>query len=249
LTEITQILLITFVAFVATLMSAMCGAGSSLITTPVWLALGYPLPVAIASNTVSGSFWTLVAARNFLRGHEIDWQLIGGLVICGMLGAFFGTRVIVSCDPKVLQQLIGVLIISLVAFSLLRKNFGVDTKAPSTNRLFTSLAAFPLGFYEAFYGSGNSLFTSALLTKTRGFKFLKARGYSCVLGFFWCTFAAAIYLQGGKWNITLMLPAIIGSAFGASIGSKIGAKKGEGFARALFIIIGTILGMKLLMRI
>ena len=46
-----------------------------------------------------------------------------------------------------------------------------------------------------------------------------------------------------------MLPAIIGSAFGASIGSKIGAKKGEGFARALFIIIGTILGMKLLMRI
>ncbi|MBK9620970.1 MAG: sulfite exporter TauE/SafE family protein [Candidatus Obscuribacter sp.] len=72
LTEITQILLITFVAFIATMMSSICGAGSSLITTPVWLMLGYPLPVAIASNTVSGSFWTLVAARNFLRGHEID---------------------------------------------------------------------------------------------------------------------------------------------------------------------------------
>jgi uncharacterized membrane protein YfcA len=33
----------------------MSGVGSAMLTTPVWLSLGFPLPVAIASNQMNGA--------------------------------------------------------------------------------------------------------------------------------------------------------------------------------------------------
>ncbi len=63
-----------------------------MITTPVWLMLGFPLPVAIGSNTIAGSMWTLVAARSYLRGHTVDWRLVVLMVSFGLIGAFFATR-------------------------------------------------------------------------------------------------------------------------------------------------------------
>lgn len=218
-----------------------------MITTPVWLMLGFPLPTAIASNTVGGTVWTLIAARNYLRGHALDWRLLSGLVICGLFGAFIGTRVIIYCNPKNLQMIIGAIILSQVLLAYFRKDFGLDEKPARLSRTMTSLAGFPLGFYEAFFGSGNGIFTSAVLINARGFKLLQALGYYYVMAFAWCIFAATLYISGGNWSLQLMVPAAIASIAGASIGSHIGMKKGARFVRTAFITVGGILGLKLLL--
>lgn len=239
--------LITGVAFAATLLSSMSGGGSSMITTPVWLMLGFPLPVAIASNTVNGSVWTLVAARNYLRGHVIDWPLIGGLVACGMFGAIAGTEVIMHASADGVERLIGLIILSLVLFTYIRRDFGLEERSPRLSRLMTSLAGFPLGFYEAFFGSGNGIFTSAVLCGARGFKLLQALGYYYVMAFLWCVLAATIYIRAGHWDLSLMIPAATGSLLGAQLGSRIGTRKGARFVKSLFIVVGAILGFKLLL--
>jgi len=110
--DLQQIGIITVVAFSATLISSMSGGGSSMIATPFWLMLGFPLPVCIATNSVGGACWTLIAARNYLRGHEVDWKLIRGMVLSGLVGAFLGTRVIIYCDPKGIKPVIGACILS-----------------------------------------------------------------------------------------------------------------------------------------
>ncbi len=225
----------------------MCGGGSNMISTPFWLMMGFSLPVAMATNTLAGAMWTLVAARNYLRGHEIDWRLIGNMVVCGLIGAYFGAQVVMRSDPKNMQRIIGVIILSLVAYTFFKKEFGIESKPPSTSRFLTSLAGFPLGFYESFFGSGNSLITSAILTKTRGFKLLEALGYSYVLSFFWCLFASIMYGSGGNWKLSLIIPSVLGAVCGASVGSHIGAKKGTRFVKGLFISIGSVLGVKLLL--
>ena len=229
------------------MLSAMSGGGSSMIATPVWLMLGFPLPVAITSNTVCGTAWTLVAARNYLRGQHIDKRLLCGLSAFGLLGAYVGTQVILYCNPQSLQRVIGAVILVLVAFAFLRKDFGLEEAPPKLNRFYTSIAAIPLGFYEAFFGSGNGIFTSAVLTSARGFKLLQALGYYYVISFFWCVFAAIMYLRSGTWTPKLMVPAAIFSLCGAYVGSRIGARKGGRFVKSIFVAIGTILGLKLLL--
>ncbi|MDQ5968211.1 MAG: hypothetical protein QG625_4368, partial [Cyanobacteriota bacterium erpe_2018_sw_39hr_WHONDRS-SW48-000098_B_bin.30] len=42
--EFLQYGLIAIISFLATLIGSMSGGGSSLIATPLWLMLGFPLP-------------------------------------------------------------------------------------------------------------------------------------------------------------------------------------------------------------
>ena len=41
--DLPQFLIILAVAFVASMLSSMSGAGAAILTTPVWLWLGFPL--------------------------------------------------------------------------------------------------------------------------------------------------------------------------------------------------------------
>ena len=102
------------VAFLASLLSSMSGAGSAMLTTPVWLYLGFPLPVAIASNQLNGAAWTLIAARNYLKGRTVDWALIRIMIFCGLAGAYVGTTIVRVADAQILQRVIGMIIIALV---------------------------------------------------------------------------------------------------------------------------------------
>jgi uncharacterized protein len=239
-------LFIAGVSCVATIISSMSGAGATMITTPVWLMLGFPLPVAITSTTVNGSVWTLLAARNYLKGCTVDWRQIAGFICVGFLGAFWGTQAIMRTDPHIVQRIIGVIILSLVAFTWWRRDFGIEASEPKASRTVTSLAALPLGFYESFFGAGNGIFTSTLLATARGLTLLEALGYYYCISFVWCVFSASLYISAGNWNATLMIPSALGSIVGASIGSKIGKAKGTRFVKAIFITVGTVLAIKLL---
>lgn len=240
------VLFISVTAFVATLLSSMSGGGSSMITTPIYLMLGFPLPVAIATNDVSGAAWSMAAARNYLRGHKIDFKLVTGLLTFGFAGAFAGTQVIMRSKPENIERVIGVIIILLVIFTYTQRKFGLEEKPPRANRLIASLLGIPLGFYEAFFGAGNGIFTSSALSATRGFRILEALGYYYVVASLWCTFAATIYISNGHWDLKLMIPSLVGSFIGGSIGSRIGRKQGAVFVKTISIIVGTVLGLKLI---
>jgi uncharacterized protein len=233
------------VAFLASLLSSMSGAGAAMITTPVWLSLGFPLPIAIASNQMNGAAWTLIAARNYLRGRLIDWRLIAFMVCFGLAGAWIGTLLVRSIDVRLLQRVIGIIIICLVAVVACNPSLGRTESAPRLPRGWTGVLALPLGCYEAFFGSGNGLFTSFLLSKARGFTLLTSLGYYYVLAFTWNCFAVAVYTSAGLANARLMVPSTAGSMLGAYLGSLLGRRNGHGLVRALFLTVGGVLGMKL----
>lgn len=235
------------VAFLASLLSSMSGAGSAMLTTPVWLALGFPLPVAIASNQMNGAAWTLIAARNYLKGRRIDWALIRMMVLCGLAGAYAGTLIVRSVDPHLLQRVIGGIILSLVLVVALNPSLGAGESEPVLSRRATGALAFPLGVYESFFGSGNGLFTSLLLAKGRGQTLVVSLGCYYLIAFFWNCFAVAIYSAAGLADGRLMVPSTIGSMLGAYLGSRIGRHKGHQWVRGLFVLLGGMLGVKLVM--
>lgn len=235
------------VAFLASLLSAMSGAGAAMLTTPVWLALGFPLPVAIASNQLNGAGWTPIAAGNYLKGRSVDWGLIRIMILSGLFGAYAGTLVVRGADPRLLQRVIGSVILVLVVIVWRNPALGREETPPLLPRGVTALLAFPLGVYESFFGSGNGLFTSVLLCKARGFPLLTALGSYYVIAFFWNSFAVCVYCAAGLADARLMVPSTAGSILGAYLGSRIGRRKGHGWVRGLFVLLGGALGAKLVL--
>ncbi len=223
----------------------MSGAGAALIATPLFVLLGFPLQAVITSNCINGAVWTPLAARNYLREQTSDLYLVFGLILFGLLGAFFGTLSVLKLEESVLKMLIGGIIIALAVIMLLQKQLGLDESPPRLGRFTTSTLALPLGFYEAFFGAGNGIFTSLSLTFARGFNLLHALGTYYMLAFFWCVLAAVIYLSHGLWLPSLMIPAAIGSLAGGYLGSRIGRTKGTKFVRKWFIALGLVLGLQL----
>jgi len=216
-----------------------------MLTTPVWLFFGFPLPVAIASNQLNGAAWTLIAARNYLTGRAVDWKLIRLMVPCGLAGAYLGTLIVRGADTSSLKQVIGLIILGLAVLVAVNPRLGQEEAAPTLSRGLTALLALPLGVYEAFFGSGNGLFTSLLLTTTRGLSLLTALGCYYVLAFFWNSFAVGIYAAAGLGNASLMIPSTLGSVLGAYLGSRIGRNQGQRIVRPLFVVLGGVLGLKL----
>ena len=240
-----RFMIVFSVAFLASLLSSMSGAGAAMLTTPVWLALGFPLPVAIASNQLNGAAWTLIAARNYLKGVTVDWPLIRLMILFGLAGAYAGTTIVRGVDARFLQRVIGLIIIALVVLVALNPSLGRAESAPLLSRRLTGVLAFPLGAYESFFGSGNGLFTSILLSKARGMPLLTALGSYYLIAFFWNSFAVSVYSATGFADSGLMVPSTAGSVLGAHIGSRIGRRKGHGLVRALFLTLGGVLGAKL----
>jgi uncharacterized membrane protein YfcA len=243
----TLFVLVLVVSCVATFIGSASGGSTSVITLPCWLSFGFPLPTAVAADKTAATLWTAVASRNFLRGKPVDWKFMAGLALFGSLGAIVGTKVTVSIDPEMLKHVVGGIILTLVAASWIRKDFGVDATEPRMGKFASSCLGLPLGFYEGILGSGNTLLSSFALCKSRGFDLVTALGHSYLVAFVWCASAALAYAGQGYGSWTLTIPAIIGSVCGAQLGSKIGSRLGAMPLKILFSIAGAFFGTKLLL--
>ena len=223
----------------------MSGGSSSLLTIPSWLALGFPLPVAVGADKVAGTAWTLLGARNYLAAKPIDLRLIAGMVIVGVVGAYLGTRVTTSVDPAILTRLVGGFILLAVLAVAWRPQIGSEQRPARFSRGWMNAAALPLGFYEGLLGSGNSIAVTLLLVTGRGFDLLSALGHYYAIAAAWGGFAAAAYYFHGDQRLVLAVPAALGAMGGGYLGSRIGSRRGLKFVRVVFILAGLVLGMKL----
>lgn len=240
-------LLVLLIAFGAALLASLSGGSASAIAIPAWLAMGVPLPTAVATDKLAAALWTLLAGRNYLRGRAVDWRLLGGMLVLGLLGAAFGATVTMRVDAALLKRFAGGVILLLIGVLLARPRLGREPGPPRAPRWAVGAAALPLGFYEGMLGSGNGLVATLLFCSGRGYDVLGALGHYCVLAFAWCALAAAVYIGHGFHDLTLMAPATLGSCTGGFLGSRIASARGAGFVRGLFAVAGTILGVKLVL--
>ena len=247
--DVTIFLIVLATAFAAAFISSMSGGGSAIITIPAYLWLGIPFPTATAIHQASSCFWVLPASRNYLRGKKIDWKFLFIYAGIGLVGAILGTLLVSRVHTQSFKPFIGGLIICLVLWMATRKDVGTveSETAPSQMKKFLMYLSAPiLGFYESFFGSGNGIIFSGLAIKLRGSDLMKALGSYYFIAFFWLVAAVIILVKTGHYDLPLMLSATIGATLGGYFGSKFGRYKGNKFIKYAFIIIGTVLGLKLL---
>ena len=236
-------------ALVAALLSSMSGGGQSAINVPVLLWLGVSFPLAALSQKISSVFWTPIAAFNYLKDRTIKWKfvlLFGGV---GLIGVYYGTVFITIVNQRTFEIIVGTLILLLAFYTFIKKDLGLrEEKVYSKFRKGISYVfALVLGFYEGIFGAGNGIMFPIVILATRGFDFVDALGYYYIVSFPWCLFAAVILISKGYLNLTVVIPVTVGSVIGGYAGSKYAKYKGNKFIKMMFVVIGTLLGIKLLL--
>ena len=227
----------------------MSGGGAGIIVYPVLLSMGISYPLVSAVSAVNASVWVLPASRNYLKGRKINWPLIIIFSIIGLIGCYFGVLFITSINQNILKTWVGIIILFLVTYTYFKKDLGL-TEHKVYSRARQAIAypfMFILGFYETIFGSGNGIIFTILTFYTKGFDFIDGLGHYYIISFSWSLFAAILLIQKGYFDIPIMIYASLGSVLGGFIGSRYAKKKGNKFIKILFVIIGGILGIKLLL--
>lgn len=241
--------IIFFSAFVATLLSSMSGGGASIVNLPVFLSLGMSFPLAVSVQKISGAFWVLPAARNYFKDRKINWRFAIIFSLLGLIGTYFGSFLVVNGNQRVLEMSVGILILILVTYTFLKKDLGIKEKKihSKARQLALYILAPILGFYESFFGAGSAIVFSIAGFHTRGFDFVDGIGYTYIVAFPWLVFMSFVLIRDGYYDLSIMIAAVCGSILGAQVGSHYAQYKGNRFIKILFIVIGGILGLKLVL--
>ncbi|MFA6549498.1 MAG: sulfite exporter TauE/SafE family protein [Candidatus Margulisiibacteriota bacterium] len=242
-------LIIFFTCIIATLLSSMSGGGANIINMPIFLALGVPFRLAVTMMLVNSAFWVLPASHNYLKDKKINWSFLLIFSAIGLIGAYLGVIFVTQIEQRTFEIAFGGIILCLVLFTYFNKGLGL-TERQVFSRLRRMIAypfALFLGFYETIFGAGNGIIFTILTFYTRGFDFIDALGHYYAIAFPWAVFSAYLLIKQGYFDVRLMAVAVIGSLVGAVIGSRYARYKGNHFIKTLFIIVGGILGLKLLL--
>ena len=236
-------------ALTATLLGTMSGGGLEIIMYPVFISLGIPVPLIISTAFTTNIFWSLPAAYNYLKGRVVDWTFVVIFSGIGIIGCYLGIAVILSVQPRMYQIGIGTIILFLVAYLYLNTELGLSEKREysRTRGMLAYPFALLLGFYELLLGAGNAIALSILAFYTRGFDLIDSLGHYYLIVLPWSVFSAAFLISKGYFDVQLVILAILGSVVGSYVGSRYARYKGNKFIKTLFVIVGGILGLKLLL--
>jgi len=236
-----------FTAFCAVFLSSMSGCGSGIVTLPVWIFLGYPLPVAIACDKIGSCVWTPIAARNYLSRSVVHGKLIFPMTILGIIGSLAAAVMVVQVNEALMRRVIGATILLVLLLTAVQKDFGLtENLKPAGDRLI-QLLGLPLGWYEGFFGAGNGIFTAYAFSRIKGFSLITSLGNYYLMAFIWCLGSLTVLMAAGYYDLPLFMAAALGSMLGGYLGSKIGVALGSGFVKKSFIVLGTVLAVKLIL--
>lgn len=235
-----------FVGLVAGLVEAIAGGGG-IITVPVLLNLGLPIPVALGTNKLQASFGSLVAARHYLRSGMVHLRECRLGIVMTLMGALGGAAVVHLIDNRLLEALIPWMLAAIVVYSMVRPQVGVQDHPPrmGSTSFFVSFGL-GLGFYDGFFGPGTGSFWTIALVAVMGFNFARATGVTKVMNATSNVAALAFFVLAGQVNYTAGLAMGAGQMVGARLGSALVVRKGARFVRPLFLAMAILVTLRLL---
>jgi uncharacterized membrane protein YfcA len=235
------------VAAVAGFIDAIAGGGG-LLTLPALLAAGLPPVTAIATSKLQSSLGTSTAVAAFARRGLIDLGRMWPAALAALVGGAAGAVTLEHLDPTFLKAFVPILLIAISIYFLLSPKLSDHDRPHRIGPRHYALIAFPLAFYDGFFGPGTGAFFVLTLTLLVGFALVKATANTKLLNLCSNLGALAVLAAGGH----ILWPLGLGMAASAMIGGQLGAmtamKVGSRLIRPLLVIISLALTAKLLLQ-
>ncbi|MFD0769918.1 TSUP family transporter [Bacillus sp. CGMCC 1.60114] len=224
--------------FFAAFVDSVVGGGG-LISIPALLFTGLPPSTAIATNKLASSMGSLTSTISFIKSGKVNFPLVSKLFPLTVVGSFLGAYIVKHISSEVLKPLILVLLIAVAIYTILKKDWGKDSRYQGMSwkrGLIFAVAVLSIGFYDGFFGAGTGSFLlfSFLII---GFDFVQSAGNAKVLNFGSNIAALIMFLYLDVVNFSYGIPMGIAMILGALVGSNFAIKKGVSYVRILFIVV------------
>ena len=223
-----KFLILAVFCFLAAVVDAISGGGG-LISLPAYFAIGLPTHIALGTNKLSAFLSTFASAFKFWKAKKVNVEIVSRLFLFSLAGAVLGVRTAVAIDKKYFSPISFVILIIVFVYALKNK-----------------IMAFSLGFYDGFLGPGTAAFLMFCLIKIFKLDFSSASGNTKILNLSSNFASLVVFGYLGKLNFAYGLPIALVMTAGALIGSKLAITKGNKFIKPVFLVVTSILIVKML---
>ncbi len=246
--SLLSIIIVCLAGFFGAVVDAIVGGGG-LITTPALLAVGLPIHLALGTNKFASTMGTFSSSYHYYKSGNVNMKLLKYLLPFSAIGSAIGVFSVLALNPDFLRVLVIVLVFIIGGYTLIKKDLGLVDRFSGINKKKIkkgTMLAFPLGFYDGFFGPGTGSFIIFGLISIFGFDFKKASANAKLMNLTSNVVAFLLFLTHGKIMFQVAIPMAICMAIGAKVGAHLAIKKGAGFIKPVFILVSFALVIKMI---
>lgn len=235
-------------AFVTMFLGALSG-GVGLVTRPLLILLGYTPQIVIGTSRASAIAGELPGVVILYKSKKSTWATTRALIIPILLGTIAAAVFALRADNAVLRYLIGVIVLGMVVFLLLKRDVGEKELSPRYSPRVRGVIAFlgsaVIAFLSTLSGGLGILYT-ALYAWLYGKTYLGAAAMWRIAGYLGGLAGSVIFIVKGVVDWQLLVPLALGFMLGSYFGTHFGLKRGEKWTKYLVLVVATASAVKLL---
>lgn len=212
--------------------------GGSLLTLPFLMFLGLPANVANGTNRIALLMQNVVATSSFKQLKVFKFKEGIYLTLPAIAGAIPGAMLAANIDKAFLEKFIGVLLIIMLIFILVKPERWIKQKNTQKTKIgiIQIITFFFIGLYGGFIQAGIGFFLISSLVLVAGADLIKANALKLFIVLIYNSFALAVFVINGQVDFRFGLIVGIGNMLGAFIGTRVAVKYGPKLARIILMI-------------
>jgi len=239
------------ISFFAGLVDAIAGGGG-LLLLPALLTSGVPPHLALGTNKLAATFGSFTASRICVFKGIVKPRFWVLMIFSTLNGAFLGALTAWLLSAEVLKKGLSMLIFCAAGYVLLMR-------PQSQNKSSTYLSKAPigksillgnfLGFYDGIAGPGVGSFWTMANVMLFELNLIEASCLARLMNFVSNLVALMTFLMVGNVDIILGLTLGTTLMIGAYLGAHSALKYGAPLIRPLFLVMFSLLGIRLVYQV
>ncbi len=242
--------MVTLIGFLIGLAVGTTGVGGGVFTAPALvLYLGIPPAEAVGTALLFSTAIKSGAVLLFFRRRQIDWRVLGWMLLGGAPGALAGSvgmkwlQAAVGRGPMSLA--VGAIVAVSAGFSLLRWK---SAKSGRDHHRLLPFFSLPIGFEVGFSSAGAGVLGTLVLFSCTTLTPATVVGTDLVFGLLISALGGGSHLAVGSWNQGILLRLTAGGLPGVVLGAIQTGRLPARTLRNIILAWAVLLGLLLIYR-
>ena len=246
--ELDLIMLLAAALF-AGFVDAVAGGGGLIQVPTLLMAFPAESPATVfGTNKLASIFGTGNAALRYARRISLPWSIALPAAAAAFVFSFAGAMAVTWLPKDVVRPLVLGLLVLVLAYTVIKPGFGVVSGSrltPLVERRWALWVGAGLGFYDGFFGPGAGSFMIFAFVRLFRLDFLHASSAAKVVNFATNAAALAYFAPTGHVLWAVGLAMAVFNIAGALLGARLALRHGSGFVRGVFIVVASVLIVRL----